>query len=490
MRQAGRLCLSRRRVLAGAATLITAPALAQVAVPAPSSSASGSSASDASARSSASTSPMLKPRPSRERLEEALARIADPNGEGARACLTVYREAARVSADAADARLRAGIPLGPLDGTIVSIKDLFDVAGEPTRAGTQILADAPPAAAAAPAIHRLRAAGVVIVAKTNMAEFAFTGIGLNPHYGTPGNPADRLRIPGGSSSGAAVAVADSMCEIAIGSDTGGSVRVPAALCGVVGFKPSKRRVPTEGAFPLSYTLDSIGPLARSVADCAAADAAMAGEEAAALEPQALAGLRFGIAQGLPLRGLDQEVASRLFEAINELGRAGAQLSPELFPQFDDMARLNSRGSIAVAEGYAIHRERLATRGAEFDPFVRGRLERGREVSAADYIALIHDRAAMVRAMDARLADLDAILLPTCTIVAPTIAECQQPETALARNQMVLRNAAIVNFFDLCAISLPLPRGDGLPVGLMLAARNGHDRRLLRIAAAVEKLFGV
>jgi aspartyl-tRNA(Asn)/glutamyl-tRNA(Gln) amidotransferase subunit A len=431
----------------------------------------------------------LKRRPARDRLEEALSRIADPKGEGARACLTVYTQVARDAADAADARARAGISLGPLDGAVVSIKDLFDVAGEPTRAGSKILADAAPALADAPVVHRLRTAGCVIIAKTNMAEFAFTGIGLNPHYGTPGNPADRARIPGGSSSGAAVAVADRMCEIAIGSDTGGSVRVPAALCGVVGFKPSKRRVPTEGAFPLSYTLDSIGPLARSVADCADADAAMSGGKATPLEPAALQGLRIGIAQGLPLRGLDEVVASRLFEAVNELGRVGVQLSPELFPQFDDMVRANARGSIAVAEAYAIHRERLATRGAEFDPFVRSRVERGREISAADYIVLIRDRAAMVRAMDARLADLDAIVLPTCAIAAPTIAECRDPESALTRNQMALRNAAIVNFFDLCAISLPLPRGDGLPVGLMLAARNGQDRRLLRIAAAVEKLFG-
>src|SRR6202047_2166875 len=218
----------------------------------------------------------------RDRLEQALARIADPKGEGARACLSVYGEAARAAADAADARAARGGSLGRFDGTIVSIKDLFDVAGEPTRAGSKILADAPPATADAPAIHRLRAAGCVIVSKTNMAEFAFTGIGLNPHYGTPGNPADRTRIPGGSSSGAAVAVADRMCEISIGSDTGGSVRVPAALCGVVGFKPSKRRVPTDGAFPLSYTLDSIGPLAGSVADCAAADAVMAGGGGAAV----------------------------------------------------------------------------------------------------------------------------------------------------------------------------------------------------------------
>ncbi len=221
----------------------------------------------------------------RDRLEEALARIADPKGEGARACLTVYSQAARSAADAADARARAGISQGPLDGIIVSIKDLFDVAGEPTRAGSKILADAPPALADATVVRRLRAAGSVIVAKTNMAEFAFTGIGANPHYGTPGNPADRTRVPGGSSSGAAVAVADGMCEIGIGSDTGGSTRIPAAFCGIVGYKPSKFRVPTEGAFPLSYTLDSVGPLARTVADCATADTVMAGDEPWALEPE-------------------------------------------------------------------------------------------------------------------------------------------------------------------------------------------------------------
>ena len=233
-----------------------------------------------------------------------MARIADPNGEGARACLTVYREAARAAADAADARARSGISLGPLDGVIVSIKDLFDVAGEPTRAGSKILAEeAKPAAADAAIVRRLRAGGAVIVAKTNMVEFAFSGVGANPHFGTPGNPRDRARVPGGSSSGAPVAVADGMCEISIGSDTGGSVRIPASLCGLVGFKPSRQRVPTDGAFPLSFTLDSIGPIARSVADCAKADAVMAGEEFsfAPLDVAALKELRFGVAEGLPLR---------------------------------------------------------------------------------------------------------------------------------------------------------------------------------------------
>ena len=221
---------------------------------------------------------IIRKRANRDRLEAALVRIADPAGEGARACLTVYAEPARVAADAADARASAGLVLGPLDGAILSIKDLFDVAGEPTRAGSTFLANASPATQDAPVVRRLRAAGAVIIAKTNMTEFAFSGVGLNPHYGTPGNPADRSRIPGGSSSGAAVAVADAMCAIGIGTDTGGSTRIPAALCGITGFKPSQRRVPTAGAFPLSFTLDSVGPMARSVAECARADAAMAAEE--------------------------------------------------------------------------------------------------------------------------------------------------------------------------------------------------------------------
>src|SRR5436309_1618129 len=279
----------------------------------------------------------------RDRLEQALARIADPKGEGARACLTVYTDAARAAADAADARAKSGISLGPLDGAIATIKDLFDVAGEPTRAGSRILADATPAKADAPIVRRLRAAGGVIVAKTNMSEFAFSGVGANPHYGTPGNPADRARVPGGSSSGAAVAAADGMCEIAIGTDTGGSTRIPAALCGIVGFKPSQWRVPTQGAFPLSFTLDSVGPLARSVADCALADAIMAADEPRPLEPATLAGLRLGIAQGLPLADLDDHVGREFSAATAKLASVGVRLSDETFPQFDTMLAINAKG---------------------------------------------------------------------------------------------------------------------------------------------------
>jgi len=428
-------------------------------------------------------------RSARDRLEEALARIADTKGEGARACLTVYSKTARGAADAADARARAGISLGPLDGIIVSIKDLFDVVGEPTRAGSKILADASPAVADATVVRRLRAAGGVIVAKTNMSEFAFTGIGANPHYGTPGNPADRTRVPGGSSAGAAVAVADGMCEIGIGTDTGGSTRIPAAFCGIVGYKPSKFRIPTEGAFPLSYTLDSVGPLARTVADCAIADAVMAGDEPWTLQPESPSGLRLGIPQGLPLGELDQTVSARFSAATEELGRSGVYLSDEPLALLDDMVRLNAKATIPAIEGYAIHRERLATRGADFDPNVRVRLEAARGISASDYIAIIRERSRLVRAMDARLADLDGLVLPTVPTVAPALAEVlAAPEVFAARNRIALRNAAIVNVFDLCAISLPLPRQGGLPVGLMLVARNGQDRKLFRMAAAIERLF--
>jgi aspartyl-tRNA(Asn)/glutamyl-tRNA(Gln) amidotransferase subunit A len=422
----------------------------------------------------------------RDRLEQALARIADPAGEGKRACLTIYVDAARATADAADARAKAGKQLGQLDGAIVSIKDLYDVAGEVTRAGSRVLADEGLVATAdAPVVKRLRGAGAVIVAKTNMSEFAFSGVGANPHFGTPGNPFDRARVPGGSTSGGAVAVADGMCEIAIGTDTGGSTRIPAALCGLVGWKPSKQRVPTDGAFPLSFTLDSVGPMARSVADCALADAAMAGEPASGLEPALLSGLRLGIWQGMPFEGIDETVAAAWTAALARLGQHGVRFSDEKLSLVDDMAQVNAKGGFSPAESYAIHRERLGRNGAGVDPNIRARIERGATIMAADYIDMMQARRRLVQAMDARLSPFDALVLPTTPIVAPKLAEVATPEEFGRKNAMLLRNTAPINFFDLCAISLAMPRRGGLATGLMLVGRNGQDRRLFNIAAAVE-----
>jgi aspartyl-tRNA(Asn)/glutamyl-tRNA(Gln) amidotransferase subunit A len=321
-----------------------------------------------------------------------------------------------------------------------------------------------------------------------MSEFAYSGIGANPHFGTPGNPSDRKRVPGGSSSGAAVAAADGMCEIAIGTDTGGSCRIPGALCGIVGYKPSRQRIPTDGAFPLSYSIDSIGPIARSVEACAKADAVMAGENFVALEPAPLAGLRIGIAQGSPLENLDETVGKRFPDVIGRLKQAGARMSEETLSLLGDMAQVNSKGGVQPAEAFTVHRELLSRRADAIDPNVRARLERARNISAADYIDMVRQRARLIRAMDLRLSDLDVLAMPTTPIVAPTLQEVTPPDEFARKNAMLLRNTVIANFFDLCAISLPIPREGGLPTGLMLIARNGQDQRLFRIAAAVERLF--
>ena len=427
---------------------------------------------------------------SRERLEEALGRIKDPAGEGARACLTVYAEAARAAADSADKRAKVGKPLGPLDGAIVSIKDLFDVKGDVTRAGSRVVAEeGKPATADAAAIVRLRVAGAVIVAKTNMSEYAFSGVGANPHFGTPGNPFDRERVPGGSTSGGAVAVADGMCEIAIGSDTGGSTRIPATLCGIVGWKPSKQRVPTDGAFPLSFTLDSIGPMAKTVAECATADTVMSGEAPWPLQPRPLSGLRIGIMKGMPFDNIDGTVAKAWEGAVAALGKAGAKLSDETIELIPDMIAANAKGGFAPTEAFAIHRDRLDRRAGDIDQNIRARIERGGTVPAYDYIDMAQERARLIRAMDTRLTAIDVLALPTCPIVAPRLDEVATPETFGRNNMLLLRNTSMANFFDLCAISLPLPRvRDGLSAGFMLVARNGADRHLLNIAAAVERLI--
>ena len=358
---------------------------------------------------------------------------------------------------------------------------------QPAPARRILAEEAAPAVSDAVVVQRLRAAGAVIAAKTNMSEFAYSGLGANPHFGTPGNPRDRKRVPGGSSAGAPVAVADGMCDIAIGTDTGGSVRIPAALCGLVGFKPSRQRVPTDGAFPLSKTLDSIGPICKSVEDCAKADAIMAAERFVPLEPIALAGLRFGIAEGLPLDRLDETVSAVFASAIKRLDGAGVHITHETIPLFGEMVAVNDRGGVVPPEACVVHRDRLRRRAADFDPNVRVRIERGCAIAEADYDGMMRDRARLVRAMDARLSEVDVLVMPTAAIVAPTIAEVVDPAVFAARNAAVLRNTSIINFFDLCAISLPLPAE--LPVGLMAVVRNGQDRRLLRIAAAIAPLFG-
>jgi aspartyl-tRNA(Asn)/glutamyl-tRNA(Gln) amidotransferase subunit A len=425
---------------------------------------------------------------SRELCDAALARIDDPAGEGARAFTMVFHHEARTAADVADAQRRAGAVASPLAGLPVSVKDLFDVAGRQTRAGSIVLDGAPAAAADATIVTRLRRAGAVIVGKTNMTEFAYSGLGINPHYGTPRAPFDRAvgRIPGGSSSGAAVSVTDDMAVIAIGTDTGGSVRIPAALCGLTGFKPTARRVPLTGTYPLSFTLDSIGPLARNVADCATVDAILAGEMPAPLARRTVTGLRFLAPVNHVRVSLDDTVSSAFEAALTRLRAAGAVIDELPLKAFERLPALQGKANISAAEAYWWHRELIAKDEARYDVEIAKRIRGGEGISAADYIDLLRGRDAYIAAFEAESANYDALLWPTVAIVPPPIADLiADPELYARINALVLRNTSAVNVLDGCAVSLPLAVRSGAPVGLMLVGRRGEDGGLLRIAAGLE-----
>jgi aspartyl-tRNA(Asn)/glutamyl-tRNA(Gln) amidotransferase subunit A len=422
---------------------------------------------------------------SRALIEAALVRIAEPSGEGARSFVTVYAEGARAAADAQDRLRKAGYVASPLAGLPVSIKDLFDVAGERTLAGSKALDDQPPAERDAPAVARLRAAGAVLIGRTNMTEFAFSGVGINPHYGTPGNPYDRRLIPGGSSSGAAVSVGDGAAIVAIGSDTGGSVRIPAALCGIVGFKPTQMRVSRDGVIPLSTTLDSIGPLANSVACCAIADAVMAGDAPSAPAPWPVEGLRLGVPQGFVLEGLAPEVASAFADACAGLSRAGARVTDLPLAELNEIPAINGSGGFAPIEAYAWHRLLLARRGADYDPRVRTRIERAAGMTAADYVDLCAARADLIARISPKTAPFDALLMPTVAITAPPIAAFERDEDYRHINALILRNPSVINFLDRCAITIPIQPAGAPPVGLMVIGEHGADRRLLAVARGIE-----
>ena len=426
---------------------------------------------------------------SRALIEAALARIADPTGEGTRTFINAYSDTARAAADAQDRLRAAGYVASPLAGLPVSIKDLFDVAGERTLAGSKALDDMPPAKHDAPIVARLRAAGAILIGRTNMTEFAFSGVGINPHYGTPGNPCDRRCIPGGSSSGAAVSVADGGAVVAIGTDTGGSVRIPAALCGIVGLKPTQKRISRAGATPLSATLDSIGPLANSIACCAIADAVMAGEEPIAPPPVPIEALRLGVPQSFVLDDLAPEVATAFADACTMLSRRGARIVDLPLTELGEYRSINVKGGFAPIEALAWHRPLLVRRGDEYDPRVRSRIERSGGMTAVEYIDLCAARFDLIARVAARTADFDALLMPTVAITAPPIAAFARDENYFRLNALILRNPSIINFLDRCAVTLPIHEAGAMPIGLMVVGEHGGDRHLLAVARGIEAAIG-
>jgi aspartyl-tRNA(Asn)/glutamyl-tRNA(Gln) amidotransferase subunit A len=426
----------------------------------------------------------------RKLVDECLAKIGDKAGEGARAFIHVDAEAAIEAAEAMDRLREVKAAPSPFAGIPVSIKDLFDIRGQVTRAGSRALEDSAPAEADAPVVARLRRAGFVVIGRTNMTEFAYSGIGINPHYGTPKSAWQRSvgHVPGGSSSGAAVSVADRMAHGALGTDTGGSCRIPAAYNGIVGFKPTQRRVPLDGGVPLSFTLDSFGPLARTAQCCAVLDAVLADEPIVPLAPRPISGMRLAVPTTVALDELEDAVARTFERALETLSRQGALIERIAVPEFLDVGVMNARGGFAAAESYAWHRYLIVSKGNIYDPRVSLRILRGESLSAADYIDLLDARKSLIARATVRLAPYDALILPTTANTPPRISDLADDKAFTKANLLSLRNCTLINMIDGCAISLPAQREGEVPVGLMLAASGGADRRIFELAAGMETVI--
>jgi aspartyl-tRNA(Asn)/glutamyl-tRNA(Gln) amidotransferase subunit A len=426
---------------------------------------------------------------SRSLAEACLERIQDSGGEGSRTFVHVDADAVRTVADASDRLRVARSVFSRFAGIPISVKDLFDVQGEVTRAGSTVLAGNAPATADAVVIARLRRAGFVIMGRTNMTEFAYSGLGINPHYGTPANPwqRDTPRVPGGSSSGAGISVADGMAHAALGTDTGGSCRIPAAFAGIVGYKPTARLIPQTGIVPLSPSLDAAGPLAHSVRCCASLHAILSGEDEFAVPDLAVEGLRLAVPQTIALDELEQPVAQAFEAAVAALSKAGAHIVDAPFDCLGRIPKINAKGGLAAMESYAWHRALIATKRAGYDPRVVSRILKGADCSAADYVDVLAARKAVIADSEAELAPFDAMILPTVAIVPPRIADLAADEAYARANVLALRNTTLINVIDGCAISLPIHRAGEAPVGLMLACRGGDDHRLFALAAAIEQV---
>jgi len=427
-----------------------------------------------------------------ELMERAVAAAATPPAEPA--FVTTSPDVARTAAASADQAVASGRDPGPLAGLAVSLKDLFDVAGEVTAAGSTILRDAPPARADAPAVARLRAAGAAFVGRTHMSEFAFSGVGLNPHFTVLANPATLAldptpRIPGGSTSGGAASVATGAAWAALGSDTGGSIRIPAALQGVVGFKGTARLVPTAGAVPLSSTLDTVSAMTRSVRDAVVVHEVLAARTVR-LEGRPLAARRFAVPSTVVLDGLDATVARAFDRALSTLSAAGARIETIALAALGEVAAINASGGFSPPEAWAFHRRWLAERESEYDPRVALRIRRGEKMSAADYIDLLAARRHWIARMESALQGIDALLSPTVPIVAAPIAPLRGDDAAFfATNALLLRNPSIVNLLDGCALSIPCHGADELPAGLMVWSGALRDDAVLDAGLAIEAALG-
>lgn len=425
---------------------------------------------------------------SRQLVEDALAAINDPNGEGKATFIKVHAKEALQAADAIDARRKKGLAVPSLGGIPISVKDLFDEAGETTLGGSIVLIGQPPAAQDATVVRRLREAGAIIIGRSNTVEFAYTGLGINPHYGTPKNVFDRAtgRIPGGSTSGGAISVADGMAVAALGTDTGGSLRIPSGLNGLVGFKPTQRRVSLDGVMPLSTSFDSAGAIGWTVEDCALLDGIIADQKLEPSAPLSAKQLRLAVPQTYFQNELSPEVAKAFAAALSKLSAAGAKIVELPMTEFAMTPTINPKGMITACEAYAWHRKFIKDGADKYDPRVLARIKTGETILAADYVDLQTLRRQFIRKVNAAAEGFDAMLMPTTPDIAPPIAEVvKDDETYYRINARMLRNPSAVNIFDGCALSVPCHESGTAPVGLMVAGTQNQDRHILAVAQVIE-----
>ncbi len=422
-------------------------------------------------------------------VEHQCARVDDPQGEGSRAFLSLDQAAVRAAAASAQERFD-NRTVRTLEGITIVIKDLFDVEDEVTAAGSVVLRSRPAAVADCEAVARLRAAGAIAFGRSNMVEFAYSGVGINPHYGTPRNVWGREtdgggRVPGGSTSGGGVAVADGMAVAALGSDTGGSVRIPAALNGIVGFKPTAVRVPVTDAVPLSFTLDSVGPLANSVDCCARIDAVLA-NDATPFAKASLRGKRFLKPACTVWKDLDPEVEHASNRALDTLRQHGAEIVEASMPILDEYFSRASHLGLTAPEALDWHHANINLNGVGYDRRVWQRMQLGKDITRGQYSATLFFRRMWIDRMNSALVGYDALLCPTSACIAPEIAPLlENDELFFETNARILRNTAWVNFMDGCALTIPCHRMGTAPVGLQLVGRHGTDRAVLALGAACE-----
>jgi aspartyl-tRNA(Asn)/glutamyl-tRNA(Gln) amidotransferase subunit A len=421
--------------------------------------------------------------------EDALAAIERQYAQDIPAFIHVDQKAVLAEARESDQRRKQGRALSRFDGIPFAAKDLFDVKGQVTTAGSLLLKDAKPAAADCDAVALLRGEGLIVLGRTNMTEFAYSGVGLNPHYGTPSSVYDRKvgRIPGGSSSGSAVAVADGVCALALGTDTGGSCRIPAAFNGIAGFKPTASRISKRGVFPLSSLLDSIGPLARSAACCAIADDILAGGEGRTSSWKAPRPLKLAVLKTHMMVGLAPEMDDAFHRTLKLLGKS-AEVSILEFPALIDLQSLMNKGGILAYEAWHLHRQWLESRESEYDPRVASRIRSGSNIDAAIFARILDRRSALIEEFRQFAAGFDAIICPTVAMPPPRISELASDDGYRRLNVLALRNTYVFNFLDGCAGSIPMQQEGEPPMGLMLAQAANQDRQLLAVMQEIERLL--